>query len=62
MADCKPTDAAVHDVCHAAKGVHPDFIVLDSPLVAPARAIWRHASPDGSEPADHFLYECRSFP
>jgi hypothetical protein len=58
-ADCKPTDAAVHDVCHA-KRVHPDFIVLNSPLQAPPLATWHHASPDGSEPADHFLYQCSS--
>jgi hypothetical protein len=58
--DCKPTDVAVHDVCHA-KRVHPDFIVLHSPLRAPPLATWRHFSPDGSEPADHFLYQCSSF-
>ena len=57
MADCKPTDIAVHDVCHLMK-VHPDFIVLNSPIGAPPVASWRHPSSDKSEPADHFLYEC----
>jgi len=57
MADCKPSELAVHDVCHL-KNVHPDFIVLNSPLQALPLASWRHVAPDGSEPVDHFLYEC----
>ena len=57
MADCKPTDIAVHDVCHLSK-VHPDFIVLNSPIEAPPLANWHFQSSDASEPADHFLYEC----
>jgi hypothetical protein len=61
VADCKPTDLAVHDVCHL-KNVHPDFIVLNSPIEAPPLAIWRRPSSDGSEPVDHFLYECAKIP
>ncbi len=56
-ADCKPTDLAVRDVCHLSRE-HPDFIVLNSPIQAPALASWRYQSSDASEPADHFLYEC----
>lgn len=56
-ADCKPTYVAVHDVCHA-KNTHPDFIVLNSPIEVPPVASWRHPSSDGSEPAEHFLYQC----
>ena len=61
LADCKPTDIAVHDVCHL-KNVHPDFIVLNSPIQAPPQASWHHPSPDASEPAGHFLYECSKIP
>ncbi len=61
LADCKPTDIAVHDVCHL-KNVHPDFIVLNSPIKAPPLASWSHPSSDASEPAGHFLYECSKIP
>ena len=57
LADCKPTDVAVHDVCHSTNA-HPDFIVLNTPIGAPPIASWHHVSPDASEPADHFLYQC----
>jgi hypothetical protein len=60
-ADCKPTDLAVHDVCHL-KNVHPDFIVLNSPIEAPPLASWQHPLPDASEPAGHFLYACSKMP
>lgn len=55
--DCKPSLVAVRDVCHL-KSVHPDFIVLNSTIEVPPLASWHHVSPDGSEPADHFLYQC----
>ena len=60
-ADCKPSLVAVRDVCHL-KSVHPDFIVLNSPIELPPLASWRYASTDDSEPAGHFLYACSSIP
>jgi hypothetical protein len=59
--DCKPTLAAVRDVCHLTR-VHPDFIVLDSPIELPPLASWNRPASDRSEPAAHFLYACNSIP
>jgi hypothetical protein len=59
--DCKPTLAAVRDVCHLTR-VHPDFIVLDSPIELPPLASWNRPAADRSEPAAHFLYACNSIP
>ena len=56
-ADCKPSDAAVHDVCHLGT-LHPDFIVLNSPIEVPPLTSWHHPSADASGSADHFLYQC----
>ena len=56
-ADCKPSDVAVHDVCHLGN-LHPDFIVLNSPIGAPPLARWHHPLPDASGPADQYLYQC----
>jgi hypothetical protein len=56
-ADCKPSEVAVHDVCHLG-ALHPDFIVLNSSIEAPPLARWHHPSSDASASADHFLYQC----
>jgi hypothetical protein len=61
LSDCKPTDVAVHDVCHLSQA-HPDFIVLNSRVEAPPLASWTHASADSSEPTEHYLYACSNFP
>jgi hypothetical protein len=61
LEDCKPTLAAVHDVCHLSD-LHPDFLVLNSPIESPPLATWTHVSADGSEPEGHFLYACSRIP
>jgi hypothetical protein len=53
--ECKYTDPAIRDVCHAAGA--PDYVVLMNALQAPPVSVWNYQAP-GRRPEPYYLYDC----
>jgi hypothetical protein len=56
--NCVPTMEVVLEACRATP--HPDYLVFDAPLPAPAPALaeWHYAAPGGGSRKAYYLYAC----